>query len=119
MNELATLFARYGVESFLESTGLLVALLDQHGRLLSWNPAFDSLRAAHPDKIQLKDFLSSPSEDLCERLLSTALDQRSRTKGGLEFKGEERNDNFICLFIPLPEQRVLFIAERVTLASAP
>jgi diguanylate cyclase (GGDEF)-like protein len=118
VNELATLFARYGVESFLESTGLLVALLDQHGRLLSWNPAFDSLRAAHPDKIRLKDFLSSQSEDLFERLLSTALDQRSRTKGGLEFKGEERNDNFICLFIPLPEQRVLFIAERVTLASA-
>ncbi|HEY3472973.1 MAG TPA: GGDEF domain-containing protein [Anaerolineales bacterium] len=118
MNQLTTLFAQYGVESFLESTGLLVVLLDKDGRLLSWNPAFDSLKVAHPDRKYLKDFLSSTSQDLFDRLLSTTLDKRIRTKGGLEFVGEARNDNFMCLFIPMPEQRLLFIAEQVTLASA-
>jgi diguanylate cyclase (GGDEF)-like protein len=118
VNQLATLFAQYGVEAFLESTGLPVAVLDQKGRLLSWNPAFDSLKAAHPDRKHLKAFLSPVSQDVFDRLLSTMLEKRIRTKGGLEFKGEERNDNFICLFIPLPEQRVLFIGERVSLASA-
>ena len=118
MNQLAALFAQYGVESFLESTGLLVVLLDRDGRLLSWNPAFDSHKTAYPDKKYLKEFLSSPSERLFDRLLSTTLDKRIRTKGGLEFMGQVHNDNFMCLLIPMPEQRVLFIAELVTLASA-
>ena len=54
---------------------------------------------------------------LFDQLLSTALEQRIRTKGELEFTGETRNDNFVCLFIPMPEQRILFIAEPVALAS--
>jgi diguanylate cyclase (GGDEF)-like protein len=118
VKQLAALFAQYGVDAFLESTGLLVALLDQQGRVLSRNPAFDAIQTDHIDKKPLQDFLSSASEDLFERLLSTAVETRTRTKGGLEFKGEARNDNFMCLFIPLSDQGVLFIAERVTLASA-
>jgi diguanylate cyclase (GGDEF)-like protein len=117
MNQLSTLFAQYGVESFLESTGLLVALLDRDGRLLSWNPAFDSLNTAHPKKIYLREFLSLPSEALLDRQLSTTLEKRIRTKGGLEFRSEARIDNFMCLLIPMPDQRALFIAEQVTLAS--
>jgi diguanylate cyclase (GGDEF)-like protein len=35
----------------------------------------------------------------------------------LEFVGKARNDNFMCLFIPMPAQQVLFIAEQVTLAA--
>jgi diguanylate cyclase (GGDEF)-like protein len=54
---------------------------------------------------------------LFDRLLSTTLQTRTRTKGGLEFISEARNDNFMCLFIPMPGQRVLFIAELATLAS--
>ena len=118
MSQLAALFSQYGVEPFLESTSLLVALLDQEGSLLSWNPSFDSYKTTHPDKTHLKDFLSSSSETLLDRLLSSTLLKRTRTKGGLEFVGEARNDNFMCLFIPMPGQRVLFIAELVTLSSA-
>jgi len=118
LSELTILFTQYGVEPFLEDTGLLVVLLDKDGSLLSWNPSFDLLRQTRSDQTHLKDFLSSPSGVLFDRLLSTTLQQRIRTKGGLEFVGEVRNDNFMCLFIPMPGQRVLFIAEMVTLASA-
>jgi diguanylate cyclase (GGDEF)-like protein len=118
LTELAALFAQYGVEPFLEETSLLVALLDKDGSLLSWNLAFDSLQATHPDQTHLKGFLSPASEVLLDRLLSAALHKRIRTKGGLEFVGEERRDNYMCLFVPLSEQRVLMIAELVTLASA-
>lgn len=117
LSELTALFSQYGVEPFLESTSLLVTLLDKGGNLLSWNPAFKALQETHRDKTNLKDFLSAPSEELFTRLFSTTLNQRIRTKGGLEFVGEARNDNFMCLFIPMPEQQVLFIAERVTLAA--
>ena len=118
LTQLATLFAQYGVEPFLEEMSLLVSLLDKDGSLLSWNSAFDALKETRPDQTHLKGFLSPASEDLFERLLSAALHKRIRTKGGLEFVGESRNDNYMCLFIPMPGGRILFIAELVTLVSA-
>jgi diguanylate cyclase (GGDEF)-like protein len=118
MNQLATLFAQYGVEPFLESTSLLVVMLDNEGRLLSWNLAFGVRKETQPDKTHLKAFLSPAGEDLFDQILTTTLDKRTRTKGGLEFVGEDRSEDFMCLFIPLPGQRVLLIAELITLASA-
>ncbi len=117
MSELSTLFAQYGVEIFLKSTSLLVALLAKDGTLISWNPSFDLRKQSQVEKTHLKDFLISSSEDLFDQFLVTTLDQRIRTKGELEFAGETRNDNFICLFIPMPGQRVLLIAEPVALPS--
>lgn len=117
MSQLATLFAEYGVEPFLEETSLLVVLLDQDGNLLSWNQAFDGLKEVRLEHTHLKSFLSTPSQILFDRLLLAALQKRIRTKGGLEFVGEARKDNFICILIPMPGQRVLLVAERVTLAS--
>ena len=116
-SKLAALFAQYGVEPFLEATSSLVALLDKEGRLLSWNPAFEALKPTRRGKICLQDLLSSASASPCEQLLSTALDQRIRTKGELEFAGETHSDNFVCLFIPMPGGCVLFIGEPVTRAA--
>lgn len=117
MSELSTLFAHYGVEIFLESTSLLVVLLDKDGTLISWNPSFDLRKQIHVEKTHLKNFLSSANEDLFDQFLATTLDQRIRTKGELEFAGETRNDDFICLFIPMPGQRILLIAEPVAFPS--
>ena len=117
MSELSTLFAQYGVEIFLESTSLLVVLLEKDGILISWNPAFDLRKQIRAKKTHLKDFLASSNQDLLDQFLATTLDQRIRTKGELEFANETRNDNFICLFIPMPGQRVLLIAEPVAFPS--
>jgi len=117
LSELSTLFAHYGVEIFLESTSLLVVLLDKDGTLISWNPSFDLRKQIHVEKTHLKNFLSSANEDLFDQFLATTLDQRIRTKGELEFAGETRNDDFICLFIPMPGQRILLIAEPVAFPS--
>lgn len=118
LTPLSILFAQYGMETFLEETGVLVVLLDKEGSLRSWNTAFESFKGIYPDRAHLKSFLSSASEVLFDRLFSTALQKRMRTKGGLEFVGESRSDNYMCLFVPLPEHRVLLIAELVTLASS-
>jgi len=117
LSELSTLFAQYGVEIFLESTSLWVVLLDKDGTLISWNPSFDLRKQIHVEKTHLKNFLSSANQDSFDQFLATTLDQRIRTKGELEFAGETRNDNFICLFIPMPGQRVLLIAELVAFPS--
>ena len=118
LSELTELFAQYGVEAFLEATSLRVALLDKEGRLLLCNPAFDVFSQKRRDQTYLKDFLFSSSQSLFTQLLATALDQRIRAKGELEFAGKSRNDHFLCLFIPMPGQRVLFIAEPVALAAS-
>jgi len=118
LSELTILFAQYGVESFLEATNLLVVLLDKDSSLLTWNPAFEALQQTRGEQTHLKDFLSPPSQALLDQLISTTLQQRIRTKGGLEFVGETRNDDYMGLLIPMPGQRALFIGELVTMASA-
>ena len=108
--ELTVLFARYGIESFLESTSLLVALLEKDGELLSWNPAFDSFRKTLPDKTHMKDFLSSASQVSFKDLLMDATRNRARVRGNLEFEQGSKS-SLACLFVPLPGERTLFIAE--------
>jgi diguanylate cyclase (GGDEF)-like protein len=110
--ELTELFAHYGVESFLKSTNMLVVLLDRDGKLLSWNPSFDSVQGALRDKKYLKDFLFPSSLLLFDELLSSTVRERVRTRGKLRFAHENRRD-FAALTIPLPGERVLFIAEPV------
>ena len=118
MSELTTLFAQYGVDPFLEATSSLVVLLDKDGSLLSWNQSFASLKQAQQEKAHLTSFLSSASENLFAQLLSTTLEQRIRTRAELEFTtGTTQKDHLVCLFIPMPGQRVLFIGEPVVLAS--
>lgn len=112
-SELTELFAQYGVESFLKSTNLLVVVLDRDGKLLSWNPAFGLIQQALPDKKLLKDFLSPSSTVLFDELLSSTLRERVRTRGKLRFAHENRREDFASLTIPLPGERILFIAEPV------
>ena len=112
-SELTELFAQYGVESFLKSTNLLVVVLDRDGKLISWNPAFGLVQQARPDKKLLKDFLSPSSTALFDELVSSTLRERVRTRGKLRFAHENRRGDFASLTIPLPGERILFIAEPV------
>jgi diguanylate cyclase (GGDEF)-like protein len=113
LSQLAALFAQYGVEPFLESTGLFVILLDPKGTLLSWNPSFDSFKQLHAEKTRINDLLHSSSENRFEELLSTSVQQRIRTKGELEFAGATQNSSFVCLLIPLPGQHILLVGEPI------
>ena len=111
MSELAGLFAEYGVEAFLESTSALVAILDKDGKVLSSNSAFEQLRQTQPDAGSVRDFLSVPSRILFDEFLKHALHERSRKHANLEFAWENRWGDFSSLFLPLPEESILFIAE--------
>ncbi|HEX6268791.1 MAG TPA: GGDEF domain-containing protein [Anaerolineales bacterium] len=111
--ELTELFAQYGVEPFLKSTNLLVVLLDRDGKILSSNPSFGRVQQTLPGKKSLKDFLSASGLELFDTLLSTTLRERVRTRGKLRFAHEERRGDFAALTIPLPDERVLFIAEPI------
>jgi diguanylate cyclase (GGDEF)-like protein len=116
-HELAGLFAQYGVEAFLESTNALVAILDKDGKLLSWNSAFEQLKQNLPAGNLVRDFLSSPSQVLFDEFLKNTLRERSRKQANLEFARGNHWGDFSSLFIPLPDERILLIAESVFATS--
>ena len=111
--ELAGWFAKCGVEAFLEATSLLVAILDSKGGLLSWNASFSQLKPDLAPGSALKEFLSSPSRVLFDEFLKNSIRERTRKQANLEFAWVNRWGDFSSLFIPLPGDRVLFIAEPV------
>jgi diguanylate cyclase (GGDEF)-like protein len=94
-----------------------VVLLDKNGSLFSWNPSFDSWKQLEPEKTLLKEFLLDSSGELFAELLSTSLRQRIRTKGELEFTCAARRDRFLCLLIPLLDERIILIAEPAAVPS--
>lgn len=111
--QLATLFSRYGVDEFLEFTSSLVSILDKDGKILSWNLSMEKLKRTLPGSRQLREFLSSPSQVLFDEFMKNTLQERTRKQAPLEFSWEKRWGDFSCLFIPLPDERVLFIAEAI------
>lgn len=113
LHELATLFAQYGVEAFLESTSALVAVLDRDGQLLSWNPSFEQLKQNSAAANLATDFLSSPGRALFDEFIRKTINERVRKQANLEFAWENRWGDFTSHFIPLPDERILFIAEPV------
>ena len=113
LRELAGLFAEFGVDAFLEATSALVTILDKDGKLLAWNPSFETLKQNIPDANQLRDFLSFPGRALFDEFLKNTLNERTRKRTTLEFSWDNRWDDFSALFIPLPSERILFIAEPI------
>jgi diguanylate cyclase (GGDEF)-like protein len=111
--QLSGLFVQYGVDEFLEFTSSLVAILDQDGKFVAWNLSMEKLKRDLPAARHVRDFLSAPSQILFDGFLKNAFAERMRKQANLEFSWENHWGDFSCLFIPLPQGRVLFIAEAI------
>jgi diguanylate cyclase (GGDEF)-like protein len=111
--QLSGLFGQYGVDEFLEFTSALVTILDKEGKFLSWNLSMEKLRRNLPAATHVREFLSFPSQVLFDEFLKNAMSERVRKQANLEFAWENRWGDFATLFVPLPDQRVLFIAEPI------
>jgi diguanylate cyclase (GGDEF)-like protein len=109
--QLSSLFARYGVDEFLEFTSSLVTILDREGSFLAWNLSMEKLKRNLPEGTQVQEFLSAPSQILFDEFLKKTLQERMRKQATLEFSFENRWGDFSCLFVPLPEERILLIGE--------
>ena len=108
---LLSLFAEHGLEAFLNSTRSLVALLSEGGKLISWNPAFDSIQGASHGAEYLRDFFSLSSKTLFDLLLSTATHDRIQTQGELDLGQGNDLNGYACFLFPIPDGRILFVAE--------
>ena len=109
--ELAALFAEYGLESYMDSTGTLIVLIGAGGRLLVWNQAFDSIKQALHDTNHLRDFLALASRPLFDLLLSTVIHDRIKTQGELDLGQGNDLSGYTCFLYPASDGHVLFVAE--------
>ncbi len=116
-DELIALFAEYGLASFVQTTSTLVVLISEGGKLLNWNPAFDSIKTALHDAIHLRDFLSLSSRTLFDLLLSTVTHDRIKTHGELDLGQGNQLGSYTCFLYPASAGRVLFVAEPSHAAS--
>lgn len=109
--ELAVLFAEYGMESFIRTTDSLFVLISAGGKLLAWNPAFDSIMQDMHDVSYLRDCLALSSRTIFDLLLSTVTHDRVRTQGELELGQGNRLSGYTCFLYPVSEGRILIVAE--------
>jgi diguanylate cyclase (GGDEF)-like protein len=110
-NQLLALFVEHGLASYINSTRVLVALLSEGGKLLTWNPAFDSIKQTLPDAALLRNFLSLSSRTVFDLLLSDVTHNRIKTQGELDLGQGNRLSGYTCFLYPIPDGRVLFVAE--------
>jgi diguanylate cyclase (GGDEF)-like protein len=111
VEELTFLFSEHALPSFLDSTHALVALLSEGGKLLAWNPAFDSIKQELHEVNHLRDFLSLSSRTIFDLLLSTVTHDRIKAQGELDLGQGNRLSGYTCFLYPVSNRRVLFVAE--------
>jgi diguanylate cyclase (GGDEF)-like protein len=112
-NELITLVAKHGLEPFLESTRVLIVLLDPNGKPVLSNPAFDAIRQILPEAATLMEFLSADVQAEFERSFQVARSDHKEAHTQLDFGSEGGGGRYDCLLIPLEDGRALFFGEPV------
>ena len=111
VEELVLLFSEQALASFISSTRTLVVLLSQGGKMLAWNPAFDSIKQELHDVPHLREYLSLSSRTIFDLLLSTATHDHIEAHGELDLGQGNRLNGYTCFLYPASEGRVLFVAE--------
>ncbi len=112
-NELKQLIAQQGLEPFLETRHVSVALLSSDGRLISSNPAFEGLKQISPDANTFREIVTAVARAEFDRLFQEIKRDQKMIQSDLDFGLENQPRRYSCLFIPLEDGRVLFFGEPV------
>ncbi len=89
----------------------MVALVESDGTLVSWNSAFESCKKISPSAVNLNDLFSPNDKSLLYGKLSSGITDHWAVEFPLD--GMEPSKYCDCIFIPMEDDRVLFIAERM------
>ncbi len=116
-NELNQLISQQGLEPFLESTRVSVALLNVDGDWISYNPAFEVLKQISPDANTLLEIVTPVARTEFDGLFQNLQREHKAIQSDLDFGLEDQPRRYACLFIPLEDGRVLFFGEPVLTAS--
>jgi diguanylate cyclase (GGDEF)-like protein len=112
-SELNKLISQVGLEQFLATTRVTVALLTIDGHLISFNPAFEALKQISPQANTFQEMLLSMGRSEFDKLFEKIKLDRMVAQSDLDFGLEGQPRRYSCLFIPLKDGHVLFFGEPV------
>jgi diguanylate cyclase (GGDEF)-like protein len=115
MEKLRGLLSAYGMTIWLARTRALAALIDQKGKLMEWNPAFEKLRASLLPADSLGMLLAHESRASFDQLRLSAMEAGLPLQGHLTFWSEAvgAGAEYDCSLIPVPDGQLIFLAELV------
>lgn len=116
-SELVTLIAQHGLGLFMQSSHMLVGLLDSNGGVVSSNPAFDSLKRAQPKATTFREFVAPAAQKEFDNILLYTRRKNKATQTKLELGTQVQHNRFDCMFIPLEAGGYLFFCEPVLTAG--
>lgn len=111
MIKLAEIITAQDVETIFDTIHAMVALVESDGRLVSWNSAFESCKKTIPSAVNLNELFSPNDKSLLHGKLSNRLMNHWAVEFPLNGAGHSKYCD--CIFIPINNERVLFIAERM------
>jgi diguanylate cyclase (GGDEF)-like protein len=120
VQELPVLLAAAGFTSWLETTHLLVALVDAGGHMLESNPACENFFAAHAPLNSLEAAVVPESRGPLASLSQAALESGQACQGRLVLLPADDGScaEYDCSFLPAPGGRYIFLAEPVLVDPA-
>ena len=114
MNDLVSLITQHGLEPFLQSSHILVGLLDSTGRVELSNPAFDSLKKVMPGATTLRETVLPAAQHEFDNILLYTRRMNKITQTKLQLGLQAQHGIYNCMFIPLEGNRFLFFCEPVS-----
>lgn len=111
MIKLAETIATQDVETIFETIHAMVALVESDGTLVSWNSAFDACKKISPSAVNLNELFSQNDKSLLHGKLTNGMLNHWAVEFPLGSSGTSKYCD--CIFIPIENGRVLFIAERM------
>jgi diguanylate cyclase (GGDEF)-like protein len=111
MEQLSDLITATDVGKILGYVNTMIALLERDGTLLSWNPAFGAYKDKSPLTGNLQECFPEKERIKIDGALKTI--QRERFVVELGTDEEKKTIFYNCSFIPLDDERLVFIAEHL------
>lgn len=111
MKKLVEIITSEDVEAIFETIHARVALVESDGTLVSWNAAFESCQNKPVPSVKLNDLFSKTEEDALHARLTSG--QLEHWTAYFALDGTTPANLYDCIFIPIRNGRILFIAERM------
>lgn len=111
MKDLSELVSGVGLGALLDHVHAMIAVVKTDGTLVSWNRAFEKSRPNFSSSIKLQQFATSSEREEVQNKLTS----REEHSWLMDFvtSVEDQPVQCDCRLIPLDQEHVLFIADRV------
>ena len=117
LNELITLITQYGLSTILQSSHLLVGVLDSNGNVVSSNPPFEIFKQNLPGSTTLRELVIPSAQTEFDKILLDTRRTNKMSQTKLELGSQAYASLYDCMIIPIEEGSFLFFCEPISFAA--